>query len=203
MSVIVIDQRAPIFTVAINYFTVQTTVTCRAIDVERWIIQILQKHRNHLHGLVVGLDVEWCGDRSIRNRVSVLQICVGFRCLVFQVIHADLFPPNLISFLIDRRFIFVGVAILNDAERIARGLNLLVGNTVDLRALAVHKMRRVDLWHAGLQQLAAEVLRLQVVKPYAVTMSNWENYRLSNEQIAYACADAFLSFEIGKRLLIG
>ncbi|XP_074555600.1 3'-5' exonuclease-like [Curcuma longa] len=202
MPIEVIHDEEPVFTVAVDNFTVQTTVTSNGDEVEMWIDEILRIHSRRLHQLVVGLDVEWRPSYSrIQNPVAVLQICVGMRCLVFQVIHADYFPPNLNAFLGDHRFTFVGVGIENDVELLDDNWGLHVANTSDLRTLAANRMQRNDLRNAGLKQLADEVLGLVVEKPRRVTMSNWEKNTLSHAQIAYACADAFLSFEIGRRLL--
>ncbi|XP_074592389.1 3'-5' exonuclease-like [Curcuma longa] len=202
MPIEVINDEEPVFTVAVDHFTVQTTVTSSGDEVEMWIDEILEIHSRRLYQLVVGLDVEWRPSYSRnQNPVAVLQICVGMRCLIFQVIHADYFPPNLITFLADDLFTFVGVGIQNDADLLDHNWGLIVSNTSDLRILAANEMQRNDLRSAGLKQLAEEVLGLVVEKPRRVTMSNWEMNALSYAQIAYACADAFLSFEIGRRLL--
>lgn len=37
-------------------------------------------------------------------------------------------------------------------------------------------------------------------KPKRVTMSGWNNLKLIDKQVQYACVDAFVSFEIGRRL---
>ncbi|KAG6504965.1 Werner Syndrome-like exonuclease [Zingiber officinale] len=204
MPIEVIDAEEPVFTVAVDYFNVQTTVTSSGDEVEMWIDEILGIHHRRLHQLVVGLDVEWRPSYSRnRNPVAVLQICVGMRCLVFQVLHRDYFPQNLFDFLSDHRFTFVGVGIQNDVELLVEDWGLQVANTVDLRTLTVDRMQRQDLRNAGLKKLAEEVLGLVMEKPRTVTMSNWERGMLTYAQIAYACADAFISFEIGKRLITG
>ncbi|XP_074561607.1 3'-5' exonuclease-like [Curcuma longa] len=202
LAVLVADEVAPVFTVAVDDFTIQTTVTSNGDEVEMWIEEILRIHSRRLHQLVVGLDVERRPSYSrIQHPVAVLQICVGMRCLVFQVIHTDYFPHNLNVFLGDHRFTFVGVGIQNHAGLLDHNWGLHVANTSDLRTLAANGMQRNDLRNAGLKQLADELLGLVVEKSSRVTMSNWAKNTLSHAQIAYACADAFLSFEIGKRLL--
>ena len=40
-------------------------------------------------------------------------------------------------------------------------------------------------------------------KPQRVRMGPWDARRLSDEQIEYACIDAFVSFEVGRKLLTG
>lgn len=40
-----------------------------------------------------------------------------------------------------------------------------------------------------------------IEKPKKVTMSKWATPHLSREQVRYACIDAFVSFDVGHRLL--
>lgn len=47
----------------------------------------------------------------------------------------------------------------------------------------------------SMQDMAAKVLgKYDVVKPYWLGVSDWDDYWLSNEQIQYACVDAHLSY---------
>ena len=117
---------------------VETTVTASGEEVEEWLDDILRIRRRRLRHLVVGLDVEWRPNfaRGEDNPVALLQICVGRRCLVFQILHADYIPEDLSDFLSDDRFTFVGVGVDGDAERLEDEYNLEVSNTVDLRQLA-------------------------------------------------------------------
>ncbi|KAG0484850.1 hypothetical protein HPP92_008929 [Vanilla planifolia] len=187
-----------------NIYNVHTTVTASADQVFAWISDILQIHRYRLHHLVVGIDIEWRPSFSrYQNPVALLQLCVGHRCLIFQLLYSDFIPQDLADFLVDDRFTFVGVGIEGDVERLADDLNLLVFNTVDLRELAAQRMGRDDMRRKGLASLAMEVLGVQVNKPRRVQMSDWSRYVLNLDQIKYACADAFLSFEIGRRLFAG
>jgi hypothetical protein len=41
------------------------------------------------------------------------------------------------------------------------------------------------------------MLGLVMEKPYHVTMSDWENYSLDDDQIEYACIDAYVSYKLG------
>ncbi|CAL9206520.1 unnamed protein product [Musa hybrid cultivar] len=193
------------FTVTFNDSDhIYTTVTASGSDVEEWIDEILRIHRRRLNRLVVGLDAEWRPSFSpTQNPVAVLQLCVGRRCLLFLLLHADYVPYSLADFLADHRFTFVGVGVDGDAERLDEEQNLQIANAVDLRTLAADKMGQRGLKNAGLARLAAEVMGLEVWKPKRVTMSHWDRRYLNYEQISYACSDAFLSFEIGRRLFAG
>ena len=47
--------------------------------------------------------------------------------------------------------------------------------------------------------LVWEVMGVQMEKPYHVRRSPWDSRQLSYDQLKYACADAFASFEVGRR----
>ncbi|CAO2204265.1 unnamed protein product [Urochloa humidicola] len=181
-----------------------TTVVSSGETVEDWLDEILSLHRRRLHKLVVGLDVEWRPRFGPGySTTALLQLCVGRRCLIFQLIHADYFPEALDEFLDDTDFRFVGVGVRDDAVRLSNDCKTEVGNTVDLAELAADKMDRPDLRHAGLKDIASAVMGATVDKPQRVRTGRWDSYELSDQQIKYACIDAFVSFEVGRKLLSG
>ncbi|CAL4948331.1 unnamed protein product [Urochloa decumbens] len=193
-----------VYTVKFEDDEIITTVTSSGEAVEGWLDEIYSVHRRRLHKLVVGLDVEW---RPLfgpgYSPTALLQLCVGRRCLIFQLIHADYFPEALDEFLDDPDFRFVGVGVDADAERLFNDYDLDVATTVDLGELAAEEMGRPDLRHAGLKAVASAVMDVTVDKPQWVRTGPWDNYYLSGEQIQYACVDAFVSFEVGRMLLSG
>ncbi|CAL9782092.1 unnamed protein product, partial [Musa acuminata subsp. burmannicoides] len=190
------------FTVTFNDSDhIYTTVTASGSDVE-WIDEILRIHRRRLNRLVVGLDAEWrlllpprTPSPSSSSASAAAASCSSSSTPTTSLLLAD--------FLADHRFTFVGVGVDGDAERLDEEQNLQIANTVDLRTLAADKMGQRGLKNAGLARLAAEVMGLEVWKPKRVTMSHWDRRYLNYEQISYACSDAFLSFEIGRRLFPG
>lgn len=84
------------------------------------------------------------------------------------------------------------------------GMNMdwLLGITEDLAAVAAMKLEEEKLKEVGLKRLASIVLRVEMEKPKKVILSSWDAKVLNHKQIHYACVDAFLSFEIGKCLMI-
>ena len=185
---------------------IRTTVTSSGDAVEAWIDEVLSVHRRRLSNLVVGLDVEW---RPIfgrgYSRTALLQLCVGRRCLIFQLLHADYIPDALgeRKCLRDDDYRFAGVGVGADAERLWNDKGLNVANTVDLAEVAAEEMGRPDLRNAGLKAIASAVMGVDIDKPDAVRVGPWDNYYLSDQQIKYACIDAFVSFEVGRILLTG
>ncbi|KAL0383401.1 UNVERIFIED_CONTAM: hypothetical protein Scaly_0627400 [Sesamum calycinum] len=95
---------------------------------------------------------------------------------------------------------FVGVGVKHDARRLWNDWGLEVSNMRDLRSWAAKELDDKELRGAGLKDLAREVLGEDMNKPLDVTLSRWDNRLLSRCQVAYACLDAYISFEIGRRL---
>ncbi|KAM0841811.1 hypothetical protein ACQ4PT_058773 [Festuca glaucescens] len=142
-----------------------------------------------------------CYARGQQNPVALLQLYVGRRCLIFQLLHADCIPGYLAHFLADPNFRFVGVGVQGDADLLNKDHRLQVANTVDLRGLAAERMGKPELRQAGLQALVRAVMGAELEKPKNVRMGPWDACDLSDEQIRYACIDAFVSFKIGRKLL--
>ncbi|TVT96957.1 hypothetical protein EJB05_54411, partial [Eragrostis curvula] len=183
---------------------ITTTVTASGEAVEDWISEVERVHHRRLHKLVVGLDIEWRPTFSTAHSdTALLQLCVGRRCLIFQLIHADYFPDALVDFLGDEDYRFVGVGVRDDAQRLSDDWDLEVENTWDLAELAAEEMERPELRHAGLRAIASAVMGADMDKPHWVRTGDWDAYRLSDPQIKYACIDAFVSFEVGRMLFSG
>ncbi|CAO2165811.1 unnamed protein product [Urochloa humidicola] len=192
-----------VVTVTFGHEAITTTVTSSGKAVERWITEVLSAHRPDgiRYGIVAGLDVEWRPSyRSKQNPTALLQLCVDHRCLIFQLLHADYLPAALAEFLVDRTIRFFGVGVEADAARLRADHSLEVGWAVDLRGYAEEYMDRPDLRQAGLRAIVAAVLGVELAKPHNVTMSRWDARTLSDEQIIYACVDAFVSSEVARKL---
>ncbi|XP_010273280.1 PREDICTED: Werner Syndrome-like exonuclease [Nelumbo nucifera] len=183
---------------------IHTTLTHVPSTVEGWITDVQRTHQANLTHFIVGLDVEWrpSFNRTIENKVAILQLCVDRKCLIFQLLYADHIPMSLIDFLNNPNFSFVGVGINEDVEKLLEDYEINVSNTVDLRGLAVKKLGKPELKNSGLKDLTREVLGKEMEKPRRVTMSRWDTEWLSYDQVQYACLDAFLSSEIGRNLIL-
>lgn len=189
------DNRYKLYDVFFFSDRILTTVTSNPDVVTNWISGIEYVHRSRLNRLIVGLDVEWRPNftRHQNNPVATLQLCVGRRCLIFQVIYCEYIPESLKEFLLNPRYAFVGVGIANDIEKLEEDYTLRVNNSVDLRELADCSLR-----NAGLKRLCQAVLGKEMEKPKHVAIGRWDNECLDNDQVQYACVDAFVSFEIGR-----
>ncbi|KAI3883273.1 hypothetical protein MKX03_020561 [Papaver bracteatum] len=192
-----------VYSVTFDNEEIRTVVTKNASAVDYWIERIYSDYSDFLNHLIVGLDVEWrppFGRHT--NPAATLQLCVGRRCLIFQIIHADEIPESLHGFLSDPDFRFVGVGIQGDVDKLGGEYNICVQNFVNLGHLAADKYGSKQLKNAGLMGLAGLVLGCgEIPKPRNVRLSNWDQYHLTPAQIKYACVDAYVSFKIGKQLL--
>ncbi|WCJ28706.1 Polynucleotidyl transferase ribonuclease H-like superfamily protein [Euphorbia peplus] len=190
----------------ITFYTTQihTLLTHSPSLVDQWISQTHQIHRRTSPPSIVGLDVEWRPNfsRNIDNPIAIIQLCVGSRCLIFQILHSPNVPLSLTEFLRNegRKFVFVGVGIENDVEKMLEDYELGVGNTADLRGIAAEKMGVLGLKNAGLKELTRVVLGKEVEKPKKISMSRWDYIWLTDNQVQYACLDAYLSCAIGETL---
>ncbi|CAO1948421.1 unnamed protein product [Urochloa humidicola] len=190
-----------VVTVTFRQDAITTTVTSSCRAVERWIAEVLSAHRpdGTRRDIIAGLDVEW---RPGRNPAATLQLCVDRRCLIFQLLHADGdgLPAALAAFLGDRTVRFFGVGVGDDAAWLRGDHGLAVATAVDLRGYAAEYTGRPELRQAGLRAIVAAVLGVDLEKPREVTLSRWDARSLSDEQIIYACADAFVASEVARKL---
>ncbi|XP_044505131.1 Werner Syndrome-like exonuclease [Mangifera indica] len=205
MTISIVDHQLPdpthnSYDVKFDDHQILTLVTNTSAIVDSWISEIQRIHRRRLHRLIVGFDVEWRPNyrRDQDNPIAVLQLCVGHRCLIFQLFHAPSIPQSLVNFLANNNYSFVGVGIKKDVEKLYDDYQLRVENVYDLRDLAVQSTGNQELRNAGLKKLASAILGKDIQKPRRVTMSPWDKQCLSLAQVQYACIDSFISFEIGR-----
>ncbi|XP_021745660.1 Werner Syndrome-like exonuclease [Chenopodium quinoa] len=196
---------------------IKTTVTSDPSLVTSWLAA-LPAATSAAAPLIIGLDIEWRPNfgRGYDNPVSTIQLCTtttttvhggagnqshSYTCLIFQILHCPKpIPKPLYDFLANEKNLFAGVGIRSDVEQLLIDYDLVVKNTVDLGHLAVEKVPGVRKG-MGLKELAKILMEVDVQKPKRVTLSRWDTEWLSYPQIQYACIDAFLSFEIARKLL--
>ena len=210
----VVDYNLPydthnLYDVTFHSHTIHTLLTSSPSQVNDWISNILRQNRHNRrnrprNNLVVGLDIEWRPNTNpnSQNPVATLQLCVGLSCLVFQILHSPYIPQSLVDFLSSADHTFVGVGIRGDVEKLLEDYSLRVENCEDLRRLAEDVLGERDMRGAGLRTLARRVLGTELEKPERITRSRWDNEWLTAEQVQYACVDAFVSFEVGRRLFV-
>ncbi|CAH9098707.1 unnamed protein product [Cuscuta epithymum] len=194
---------ATIHSVDFHNINLQVTVTKVASQVDAWISEIIDLHHRRGHRFIIaGLDIKWHPYRPWNNNLTAtLQICVGKKCLVFQLLYKDRFPQSLVTFLTNPLVTFVAIGVQGHAQQLLQDHGLVVGNVLDLQFLATCIYRSRELLWIGLETLAMKVLGLKMDRPSKILQSNWELDDLSFEQITFAAKDAYMSFRIGLTLV--
>lgn len=141
--------------------SIHTTVTRDPEIVADWLSITEQINRRRLDYLVVALLHTECSDNVDRqeNPVSILQICVSRRCLIFQIPDPVSIPNKLREFLANE-YIFVSVDIQNHLERLEEMYNIIIGGEriLDLRKLVAETYDDNNCYNVGLTDLAMKVL---------------------------------------------
>ncbi|EYU43504.1 hypothetical protein MIMGU_mgv1a026622mg [Erythranthe guttata] len=193
MAMSTTQARRNLFLVPFYNECIHVTVTKEAQQVHEWIRSICSIHIDFPKNLLIGLDTEWLPNLNPgeNHPIAILQLSIGNRCLIFQLLHADFIPVSLHAFLADPCHTFCGVGIkddiadLNDLARLAT-INSQSGN-------GVYK-------YMGLKKMAYAVLGKKMEKPLNVTLSKWDAVELDRDQIEYAAIDAVVSYQLGYTL---
>ncbi|MED6220434.1 hypothetical protein PIB30_044756 [Stylosanthes scabra] len=181
---------------------INVTVTSSAFQVKKWISTTLFLHRHFLHTgrLVVGLGVQWTPCLNDPDPpADTLQLCVGCRCLIFQLTHANAAPRSLRDFLLDHRVTFAGFWNYSDRRKleICRFNLGMRTEPVDLR----HYVKTDDGWslrQASVCRIVKECLGFEIEKRREIGLSDWDEECLSHEQVEYASIDAHCAFLLAR-----
>jgi ribonuclease D len=176
--------------------SIETIVADKGGDIDEWFHQILSLYAGK--PTVVGLDTEW----SPSKKAAILQLCIDEKCLIVQLIYMDKnILQSLKSFLADSNFTFVGIEVAMDIAKLRDEYEIECTKSTDIGKVA--KSQWPGRFRGpSLKELALEVVGLNMRKPKDICMSNWEVRVLSEQQIEYACIDAYASFRIGHKLLM-
>lgn len=187
-------------TILVNGVSITVNVVANASQVDSQISGLKSVISTHQKP-IVGLDAEWKPNTAgSTNKLATLQLCVGSKCLILQLLHFDHIPNSLKNFLADLNITFVGVGIQEDVRKFKNDYGVDCRNVVELGPLAANVLGSPA---RGLSELALTVVGLEVEKPIDVTLSDWSARALSFEQIKYAAIDAYAAFLIGKKLMGG
>ncbi|KAH7844795.1 hypothetical protein Vadar_031762 [Vaccinium darrowii] len=193
------------FTINFHGTPFTTTLTSSPKVVREWLQTTLYRFARFRHRLVVGLGVQWRPPSSAGkdSPAATLQLCVGRRCLIFQLLHSPTVPNLLRRFLRNPNHTFVGMYNYSDAKKLFYSKHELemVCNPLDLRLHAVSKYDGSRLpAMASREWIVRECLGFDVDFEMWIGRSEWDDYELDDDQILYASVDAYCSFLIGKDL---
>ncbi|XP_020221067.1 Werner Syndrome-like exonuclease [Cajanus cajan] len=192
-----------LYTVHIHGVHVTVTVTASASVVKRWLSSTLYFRRRYayLNRLVVGLGVQWTPGGS-NPPADTLQLCIGRRCLVFQLARADHVPTCLRTFLNHPFHTFVGFWNHSDRRKLESSEHCLEmwRDPLDLRLWAetVDDDDDESLARASVEVIIEKCLDYEVEQRSEISMSDWDRKYLSHDQVVYATVDAHCAFLIGR-----
>lgn len=177
------------FTVTINGTNITVTVTASASVAEEWTNTTLSDGADHLSKfrLEVGLSMD--------PDAKTLHLCVGVRCLIFQLSLADGIPPNLRGFIYGRQCKFGGFR-NSDHRRMLyskHGLVMHLG-PLDLTCL------KDGLENLSTEGVIYECLGFKVELKEEIRKSNWGGKDLSDDQVLYACVESYCALKCGVKL---
>jgi hypothetical protein len=160
-----------------RYPSIKTTVTCIAGVVAEYINEI--KGSPPPKCLLVGLDTESIELLSDEHNVALLQLCVGSRCLIYQVRHDGYKLIDVLGkFLSEEGHIFVGAHISNDVECLQQDYGIKISNWRDLQLIVSeiddkYSHLYQNDYRSSLEKIGNVVLELPLYKDRKVNQKLW------------------------------
>jgi ribonuclease D len=131
-----------------------------------------------------------------KNTVSLIQLSTGDLACLFRINKIG-FPDELIKILSDPSVIKAGVAVHDDI-RFLKGVKKFTSEGfVDLQ----HLVKDHGIVSSGLKKLSAIILGFRISKRQQVT--DWEADELTEAQQIYAATDAWVCYQIYRKLING
>lgn len=144
---------------------------------------------------VLGFDTESKPNfkKGKKSKVSLLQLSTGDLACLFRINKIGI-PDELIEILSDPLVIKAGVAIHDDIRFLTGIRNFIPYGFVELQSF----VRDFGIQCSGLKKLCAIVLGFRISKRQQVT--DWEAAELTDAQQVYAATDAWVCYEIYRKL---
>ncbi|UCH13989.1 MAG: 3'-5' exonuclease domain-containing protein 2 [Bacteroidales bacterium] len=124
---------------------------------------------------------------------SLVQIATSDEAFLFRINITGI-PDLLINIMENSDIIKVGVALKHDLVSLQKIKAFKPGGFIDLQQY----VEQFGIKDKGLRKLAANILGLRLVKGQQT--SNWESKTLKQPQLEYAATDAWVCYEIYKKL---
>lgn len=128
------------------------------------------------------------------NDVSLLQLATQERVFLFRLNSIGL--PNVVKNLLDDKDVLkIGVAIHDDILSLQKLSHFEPKGFIELQQY----VKRFGIEDNGLKKLTANILGFKISKRQQT--SNWEAEELNQAQISYAATDAWVCYEIYRKLI--
>jgi ribonuclease D len=131
-----------------------------------------------------------------KNSVSLIQLSTEDLACLFRINKIGI-PNELVDLLSDPAIIKAGVAVHDDVRFLKVVRKFTPEGFVDLQTL----VKDFGIQSSGLKKLAAIVLGFRISKRQQVT--DWEAEQLSEAQQVYAATDAWVCYQIYRKLING
>ncbi|HEX2968748.1 MAG TPA: 3'-5' exonuclease [Bacteroidales bacterium] len=144
---------------------------------------------------ILGFDTETRPNfkKGKKNKVSLLQIANGSLACLFRINKIGI-PDELVEILANKEIIKAGVAIHDDIRFLKAIRKFNPEGFVDLQPF----VKDFGIKSSGLKKLCAIILGFRISKRQQVT--DWEAEELSEAQQLYAATDAWVCYEIYRKL---
>ncbi len=144
---------------------------------------------------ILGFDTETrpAFRKGVINEVALLQFATEEKAFIFRLNKTGL-PPSLVSLMANPGIIKAGAAIRDDIRSLQRLARFNPAGFVELQEL----VKEHNIRDSGLRKMAGIVMGIQISKAQQVT--NWERQVLTEAQLVYAATDAWVCYEIYRRL---
>ena len=131
-----------------------------------------------------------------KNSVSLIQLSTEDLACLFRINKIG-FPDDLVRLLSDPSVIKAGVAVHDDIRFLKGVKKFTPGGFTDLQSF----VKDYGIQSSGLKKLAAIVLGFRISKRQQVT--DWEAEILTEAQQVYAATDAWVCYQIYRKLVNG
>ena len=147
---------------------------------------------------VLGFDTETRPSfrKGRKNKVSLIQLSAGNIAYLFRINKIGI-PDQLADILADPGIVKAGVAIHDDLRFLKSIRKFEPDGFVDLQKF----VKEFGINSSGLKKLSAIVLGFRISKRQQVT--DWEASELTEAQQIYAATDAWVCYEIYRKLVNG
>jgi len=144
---------------------------------------------------VLGFDTETKPSfkKRVKNNVSLLQLSTSNDVFLIRLNKTGI-SKRLAKILENQNILKIGVAIKDDIKSLQKIRSFIPEGFIDLQSY----VKDFGIENNGLKKLAAIVLKFRISKNQQT--SNWDNEVLTESQIKYAATDAWVCYEIYKKL---
>ncbi len=145
---------------------------------------------------ILGFDTETRPSfrKGRKNKVSLIQLATSDLACLFRINKTGI-PGELADILADPEIIKAGVAVHDDIRFLKNVRKFNPEGFIDLQKM----VKNYGIHSSGLKKLAAIVLGFRISKRQQVT--DWEAEELTEAQRIYAATDAWICYEIYKKLM--